>query len=323
MKNLFFYSALFLFLSSCCENEPKIEKILGKVPLNEENSQTKSKIELGRTLFFDKRLSRDGTVSCASCHNPDKAFTDQKELSDGVFDRKSMRNAPTLLNVAYQKNLMFDGHITNLEEQSIVPIQDHFEMDMEMKYVIKRLKKVNYYQKSAKHIFNREFDAYVLTRALAVFQRTLVSYGSPFDQYFYGNDENAISASAKRGWKLFSKELYCTKCHPAPHFTNFETVSNGYYQTGSSDKGRFRIHLDSADIGKFKVPTLRNISITFPYMHDGKLKSLEDVLKHYEKGGKRSENQSKIIDSIQLTTQNRKDLVEFLKSLTDGQYRRP
>lgn len=326
MKTSKFHSTLFLFLVlslivvACCKVSTSTTKILGVVPIPEKNEQSQAKIALGKQLFFDKQLSRDQTVSCATCHVPEKAFTDQKELSDGVFGRKSMRNAPSLLNVAYQKTLMFDGHITNLEEQAIVPIQDHFEMDMDMKYVVKRLRKNKYYEKAAKAIFGREFDAYVLTRSLSAYERTLVSANSRFDKFYYHKQMTALSASEKRGWKLFSEKLYCTQCHPGPHFTNFETVSNGYYTKGAIDKGRFRIHVDTNDIGKFKVPTLRNIAVTFPYMHDGKLKSLEEVIAHYEAGGKHSINQSPIVQPIKLSVTDRKDLIAFLRSLTDAQF---
>ncbi|MES2799718.1 MAG: cytochrome c peroxidase [Bacteroidota bacterium] len=309
-----------LVLVACCRPDDATT-ILGNVPQKIENPTNADKIELGRRLFFDQQLSSDQSISCASCHIPELAFTDQKALSDGVKGRKSMRNAPSLLNVAYQKTLMFDGHITSLEEQAIVPIQDHFEMDMKMGEVVKRLRKNLYYQKAAQRIFKRDFDAFVLTRSLAVYERSLVSYDSDFDRYYYGKVDDAINASAKRGWKLFSEVLYCTKCHVPPHFTNFAVANNGYFTDGSADQGRFRIHLDSSDIGKFKVPSLRNVAITFPYMHDGKLKSFEEVLKNYESGGKGSRNQSALINKFTLTSKERNDLIAFLNTLTDSKFK--
>lgn len=290
---------------------------LGTMPHPEDNEMTAEKIALGKEFFFDKRLSLDETISCAVCHKPRLAFTDGLKVSDGIMGRKSNRNSPTLLNAAYLPRIMFDGELTTLEMQSIVPIQEHNEMGMDMKELIKRLKAVPEYQEAAKKVFNRDMDVWVLTRSLAAYQRSLMSDNSPFDRYYYGKQSMAISPSAKRGWKLFSEKLYCTSCHPAPHFTTYKAENNGLYADYGADNGRFRITGDSSDMGKFKVPSLRNIWITDPYMHDGSMEYLEDVIDHYKKGGSKHINQHPVIRSFDLTPREKKDLVNFLYSLTD------
>jgi cytochrome c peroxidase len=177
------------------------------------------------------------------------------------------------------------------------------------------------YQKAAKEIYGRDFDAWVLTRSISAYERSLVSMNSRFDQYQKGN-KNAINATEKAGWKLFSETLYCTKCHPAPNFTTYVAENNGLYASyeGKSDQGRFRIHHDSLDIGKFKVPSLRNLPLTYPYMHDGSLESIDAVLDHYVKGGNGHPLQHKAIVPFTLSPQERKQLKAFFNSLVDVSY---
>lgn len=293
---------------------------LGEIDYPLDNKQDSLKIDLGRKLFFDTRLSADESVSCATCHKPGLAFTDGKEVSDGVFGRKTARNSPSILNAAYLPRVMFDGELKTLEMQVIVPIQEHNEMGMNMMQLIKKLRDIDEYQKAAKKIFNRDFDPWVLTRSIAAFERTLLAKDSKFDEFYYGKRENAISAKAKRGWELFSSKLYCTSCHPAPFFTNFELKNNGYTNLQSEDLGRFRIHGDSADIGVFKVPSLRNLSVTGPYMHDGKLECIEDVLKHYQNGGNRQKNQDKTIVPFTLTKKEIEELKAFFATLSSNSF---
>lgn len=297
-------------------------KEIGFNPLGEtqnpaDNPINADKIWLGKEFFFDKRLSLDETVSCAVCHKPGLAFTDGLKVSEGIEGRLGNRNSPTLINIGYSSRFMFDGEIPTLEMQAIVPIQEHKEMGMDMKLLIERLRAVPEYQDAAQRIFGRDMDAWVLTRSLAAYQRSLYSNNSDFDRFYYGKQKNAISASAKRGWILFSEKLYCTACHPAPYFTTHTVANNGLYANYGEDKGRFRINNDSTDIGKFKIPTLRNIEITDPYMHDGSMESLSEVIDHYAKGGKGHFNQHPIIRSFELTKREKSDLIQFLYSLTD------
>lgn len=308
-----------LFLNQCRSGHGEIQGF-SVIPSPSDNPLSKEKIELGKKLFFDKQLSRDGSVSCATCHVPEFAFTDRKKISEGVAGGKTERNSPSILNSAYLKTVMFDAHLTSLEMQVIVPIQEHVEMDMKMGDLINRLREVSEYQEAARKVFNRDFDAWVLTRSIAAFERSLISSNSPFDKFYYQKDKNAISAEAKRGWKIFSEKLYCTQCHPAPYFTNFKAESNGLYADYSPDHGRFRIFHDSTDMGKFKVPSLRNIELTFPYMHDGSISSIDEVIEHYIKGGENHFNKSSTIKPFKLTVQEKNDLKVFLNSLTDTSY---
>jgi len=314
-----FFGALIvpLFLVRCKTGPTEVSTI--QIPTPENNPMSEEKVALGRALFFDKRLSIDESISCASCHKPNYAFTDQKSVSTGVEGRKVQRNAPSLLNAAFLQTAMFDAHLASLEVQVLVPIQEHTEMDIPMNELLKRLRKIEKYQQAAKAIFNRDFDAYVLTRSIAAFERSLISMNSRFDQFQQGK-KSALTKEEQRGWNLFSNQLYCTKCHPAPYFTTFVAENNGLYVDYGEDKGRFRIHGDSADIGKFKVPSLRNIELTFPYMHDGSFKDLDKVLKHYSNGGVGHPNQNKVIQPFLLSEKDKKAIKAFLFSLTDTSY---
>lgn len=285
-----------------------------------DNPTSKEKIELGRKLFFDTRLSKNNEISCASCHRPEFAFTDRLPQSRGVFRRRTDRNSPSILNAGYLPTVMFDAHIETLEKQVIVPIQEHTEMDMDMRALLEKLEAIPEYQKAAKEVFNRNFDPWVLTRSISAFQRSLTSLDSKFDQYYYQEDKSAMTKSQVRGWKLFSDKLYCTECHAPPMFTNYEAINNGIHSDYGEDKGRFRIHSDSSDIGKFKVPSLRNIDLTFPYMHDGSVKTLNEVITHYSKGGNPHKNKDERIVPFTISENEQDDLINFFQALTDTSY---
>lgn len=293
------------------------------VPAPSDNPQNAEKIALGRKLFFDKRLSLDGSISCASCHDPQKAFSDQRSKSIGINGQLSERNAPSILNAAFLKTAMFDAHLATLELQAIVPIQEPVEMGHNMKILIKQLRQIPEYQAAAQAIFGRDFDAWVLTRSLAAFERSLLSMNAPFDQYMAGN-KKAMNKEQLAGWRIFSDELYCTKCHPAPYFTTYEAANNGLYASyeGKTDQGRFRIHHDSSDIGKFKIPSLRNLPLTYPYMHDGSINSMEAALEHYQKGGAGHPLQDPRILSFELSTKEKAQLLAFFNALVDTSYLR-
>ncbi len=308
-------SSLFLFNCSPVITSSR----LGEIQYPENSITSDSIVSLGRALFFDTRLSRNNSIACASCHIPSLAFTDGKTVSEGVDGRKTERNSPSILNSAYLKTVMFDAHLPTLEQQVIVPIQEHNEMDMNMIDCISRLRAIPKYQNAAIKLFDRNFDAFVLTRSIAAFERTLISDNSRFDQYYF-NKRNSLNESELRGWKLFSEKLNCTSCHPAPHFTTFLAENNGIFADYGKDKGRFRIHNDSSDIGKFKVPSLRNIELTAPYMHDGSFPNLKSVIEHYSKGGAGHWNQNIEISDFQINDEEQNDLIEFLHSLTDTSY---
>ncbi|MNY16761.1 Cytochrome c551 peroxidase precursor [compost metagenome] len=267
-------------------------------------------------MFFDKRLSQNNSISCASCHQPDKAFTDGLPKSIGVDGRVAMRNAPSLLNSAYSSAYMYDAEIKTLELQALVPIQDHLEMASSMKEVLEKLRKDPHYRKLAKSVFSRELDAFVITRALSAYERSLISRNSRFDQYRAGK-KGVLSKDEVAGWKLFSEKLGCTKCHSGPDFTNYKAMSNGLYTDYGADEGRYRINGLEEERGTFKVPGLRNVSLTAPYMHDGSIQTLREVIIHYSKGGKPFPNKSKLIKPFVLTDLETSQLESFLRTLVD------
>ena len=316
------FTLLIGFFVLRCANIPDLNLSI-TVPTPTDNPQDAAKIALGRQLFFDKRLSLDGSVSCASCHDPKKAFTDQLAKSKGINGQLSERNAPSLLNAAFLKTAMFDAHLQTLELQVIVPIQEPVEMGHNMKNLIKQLRQIPEYQAAAQAIFGRDFDAWVLTRSISAFERSLLSMNAPFDHYMAGN-KKALSQEQQAGWKLFSEKLYCTKCHPAPYFTTFEAANNGLYKSyeGKTDQGRFRIHHDSSEIGTFKIPSLRNLPLTFPYMHDGSLQTIEEVVAHYQKGGAKHPLQNKALVPFELTKNEKQQLLSFFNALVDTSYLR-
>lgn len=305
-----------LFFSFCTlnnEGEKHIE------PLLDEELLHQKRVDLGRSLFFEKRLSIDNTISCASCHIPELAFTDGKRVSIGVNGLTTNRNSPSILNLKNSTAFMFDAHIDNLEEQVIVPIQEHTEMNIKMGELVKKIKKLKIYQNASREAYSRDFDAWVLTRSIAEFERTLISDNSSFDQFIHG-DTSSFTDSQIRGWKIFSEDLKCLECHSLPHFTNNQALNNGLYKDYGADQGRFRIHHDSLDIGKFKVPSLRNITLTGPYMHDGSIKTLKEVIEHYSQGGKGHWNQDPRIKPFSLNHTELSDLINFFNGLTDTSY---
>jgi cytochrome c peroxidase len=285
-----------------------------------DNALTKSRIALGKRLFFDPILSRDSSSSCASCHAPYLAFSDSTATSLGVENRLGSRNSPSLANVAYQKKLMREGAVSTLEMQVSVPIQEHNEFDFNMLLAVERLKNRSDYVAAAQKAYERAPDAFVLTRAIAAYERTLISGNAPFDKWFFQNQNTALSASAKNGYALFNSEkLNCGKCHEGFLFTNQTFANNGLY-ADYPDLGRFKLTGLASDKAVFKVPSLRNIALTAPYMHDGHLKKLDDVINHYQTGGQPHPNKNPLLKPFILTPQERVDLLAFLNSLTDVEF---
>ncbi|NRA13310.1 MAG: hypothetical protein HRT57_15295 [Crocinitomicaceae bacterium] len=279
-------------------------------------NSAQEKIELGRDLFFDTRLSKDNTIACVSCHNPQLAFTDGKALSSGVEGRLGFRNAPTLLNVIDGTSFMFDAEIKTLEEQAIVPIQDHAEMDIAMGDLIRKLRSIPDYNERSKAIFNKEFDASVLTKSLAAFQRTLISKNSLFDKFIATGDSSLLNESQLNGWSKFN-ELQCIGCHKLPSFTDYQAYNIGLCSEYGKDQGRFRVTHDTTDMGKFKTPTLRNIELTAPYFHNGSVNSLAQVIQQHSWNYEFPLNVDKRVRNIKMTLEDEKLLIEFLKILTD------
>lgn len=284
------------------------------------NEFTKDRWDLGKKLFFDPIMSIDSTVSCASCHNPNLAFADSRTFSLGVENRIGNRNAPTLTNVAYNPYFTTEGGVKTLEAQILIPIQEHNEFDFNIVDLSYKLEKNQEYVKLASAAYNQGPNPYVITRSLACFERSLISGNSPFDQYYYQNIDNVLTENQLKGMRLFfSNKVNCTNCHNGFNFTNYSFQNNGLYQN-YQDSGRYRLTQNDTDIAKFKVPTLRNIGITAPYMHDGSLNTLMEVVEHYNNGGAKGHHQSKLIKPLNLTDSEKLQLVAFLESLTDESF---
>lgn len=285
----------------------------------EYNQLTAARVELGKKLFFDTVLSRDSSISCASCHKPEFAFTDREQKGIGIKGQVVSRNTPTLTNVGYNKILLLDGVNPGLESQATVPFQETKEFDLHILLAGDRLAANPEYVALSQKAYGQDPNPFVLTSAIAAFQRTLISGNSRFDQYHYQDRKDALNGSEKRGMDLFFNQLHCAECHSGFNFTEQGLTNNGLYET-YQDTGRMRLtHLES-DRAIFKVPTLRNIGVTYPYMHDGSLETLEDVVEHYMSGGKDNPNKSEHIKPFHLSKTEKTDLIAFLHSLTDSSF---
>lgn len=283
----------------------------------EDNTLTEQRIELGRRLFFDRSLSRNRTVSCATCHKPELAFSDGQPKSIGIDGREALRNSPSLFNVAWLDHIFSDGGSPNLELQVLAPIDDENEMDADLDVVLDRLRRNPLYVELAEVAYQRSLDAYVLTRALAAYQRSLVSLDSRFDRYYYEGDSTALSLSEQRGLHLFlSDRTQCSSCHQLPLFTDGSFRNTGLYLE-YADEGRKRVTLQYEDEGKFRVPSLRNVARTAPYMHDGSRADLTAVIEHYDQGGAGHFLQDFAVKPLALSPTEKADLIAFLGSL-DG-----
>lgn len=285
-----------------------------------DNAYTPQRWALGKQLFFDPVLSADSTISCASCHNPALAFSDDAAVSKGVQNRLGTRNSPTLTNVAYLPYFTREGGVPTLEMQTLVPIQEHNEFDFNIVLIGERLNRIPAYVQKSQEAYNRPPDPFVIARALATFERSLVSGNSPYDKYAYQNNTGALTPLEKKGMELFfSTKTQCSQCHSGFNFTNNAFENNGLYEN-YADSGRKRLTYKAEDFALFKVPTLRNVGVTAPYMHDGKMATLKDVVAHYNTGGKNNPQKSKLIQPLHLTDEEQQQLVAFLESLTDHEF---
>ncbi len=323
-----------------------------------DNPMTPQKIELGRELFFDKRLSDDRTVSCATCHDPAIALTTADPVSIGIRNQKTARNAPTVFNSMFNELQFWDGRAVSLEEQSKGPLTNPLEMGMkDHDAVVARVKSIPEYAPKFTAVFWSEgITIDTVAKAIAAFERTQLSGNAPFDRFMAG-DAAAISASARRGWDLFNGKARCISCHAwnpsSPFFTDFKfhnvgvaakdrnftalarealrvlqsnknleaTLDELALREGTSELGRFLITRQPRDIGAFKTPTLRDIELTAPYFHNGSEKTLLDAVNFYDKGGEPNPNLDGGIRKLSLTDAEKADLVEFLKTLTSDDVR--
>jgi len=294
-----------------------------KVPLGlkapdvpSDNPVTDAKVDLGKKLYFDKRLSRDGTISCATCHAPEKGWTDQAPVSTGIKGQKGGISAPTVLNSAYMGLQFWDGRAASLEEQAKGPIENPVEMGSTHKLTVDRLKTIKGYAPLFKKAFgDEEIDIERVAKAIATFERTVLTGNAPYDKWQAG-DKKAMSASDVRGFNLFHGKANCAICHDGFNFSNsdFHNIGVGM-QAKEPNVGRYAQTKNENHIGAFKTPTLRNLKYTAPYMHDGSEATLETVVEYYNKGGFANPHLDGRMKPLGLTEQEKKDLVAFMNAL--------
>jgi len=304
--------------TSAVPRRPKIPLGLDLyLPCPEDNPLTAEKVALGRKLFFDPMLSRDETLACASCHDPRRAFTDGRAVSLGVFGRKGTRSAPSLINRGYGVSHFWDGRTSSLEEQVLQPVQNPKELDMTVEEVVARLKQDQDYPKLFQASFARAISREDLARALASYVRTILSGNAPIDRYLNGERE-ALSERQRQGLHIFRGKGQCTACHVGPNFTDerFHNTGVAWQRGALLDDGRFRVSGKAEDRGAFKTPTLREVTRTAPYMHDGSLETLEDVIDFYDRGGNPNPYLDSELRRLNLTSTEKEALVTFLHALS-------
>lgn len=338
------------------ESAQAVENLgLPPLPVPMDNPQSAEKIALGRRLLNDRRFSGDGTISCASCHLPDKAFTDGLPVARGIAGQTGTRNAPTVVNAAFYTSLFLDGRAPSLEKQALGPFVNPIEHSLKNhQQIVDIVSQDAGYRKQFRNVFGIPGKAITIdhvVKAIASFERTLIAGDSPFDRYYFGRDRSALSDSAARGLRIFRRKGNCSNCHEIS-WNNALFTDNQFYNIGTgfqrlqpvldeflqavrdgrdpgefeltawqrSELGRFNVTRVIADIGKFRTPTLRNIARTGPYMHDGSIETLEEVVEYYDQGGEKNRFLDAAIFPLHLTDQEKQDLVAFLRSLTSPQY---
>jgi cytochrome c peroxidase len=341
------------------QNQAGIPAALTAAAIPPDSPQAPAAAALGQKLFFENRLSGDGSVACATCHDPARAFTDGRPTSIGIHGRVGQRNAPTILNALYNKTQFWDGRVATLEEQAALPITNPFEMgSSSIGEAVSKIASDADYQRQFMLAFGSGVNEKDMLRAIAAYERTLISFDSPFDRFIAG-DKNAIGASAARGWELFNGKARCNLCHaltdkqrdvtvftdndfhnigigilrhrvaPLAHEAerdlaqgNLRAIDDAAVESEFSALGRFLITKQQKDIASFKTPDLRNVLVTAPYFHDGSQQTLWDTMDHYNKGdGANNPWLDEDIRPLALTEPEIDDLVAFLASLTSPQYK--
>ena len=284
-------------------------------PIPETNPQTAPKIALGRRLFHDRRWSRDGRVSCATCHDPRHAFADNRALAVGAGQGVGRRNVPTIVNRVWGRSFFWDGRATSLEQQALQPILNPLELGATADAVV-ALARSRDYGGAFRTVFGRIPDLADVARALASYVRTIMSGDSAYDRYVAGN-RSALRPAARRGLALFNGQAGCATCHSGPIFTDelFHNTGVAWRSGAPSDLGRSAMTGREEDRGAFKTPTLREVARTAPYMHDGSLATIEEVVEFYDRGGKRNPHIDDRLRPLGLTRSQRADLVAFLNAL--------
>ncbi|MGR9115918.1 MAG: cytochrome-c peroxidase [Gammaproteobacteria bacterium] len=322
-----------------------------KIPID--NPQSAEKIMLGKSFFHDVRFSADGTISCAGCHQPSLAYTDGLSVAQGIHQQRGVRNTPTIINAAFYRTLFLDGRASTLEEQAIGPLLNPREHGLTSNdRILAVVKQDADYRRRLMQVFaieDNQITMHHLAKAIASFERTLIGGNSPFDRYYFGRNRNSLSDSASRGLLVFRRKGNCANCHEIS-MAHALFSDNRFYNIGIGSKvlnavaddlvaalnqgkmteqtaltmeqrselGRFNVTKQIGDIGKFKTPSLRNVALTAPYMHDGSLKTLEEVVEYYDKGGEKNRFLDPAIFQLHLTGQEKADLVAFLRSLNSS-----
>jgi cytochrome c peroxidase len=314
---------------------------LPAAPIPEDNPLTPKKMELGKRLFFDARLSADGSLACVSCHLPDQGWTTNTPLSPAYPTNMERRNSQTLINVAFNKALLWDGRATSLEKQALGPIQNPLHMNHNLDLLIEKLRAIPDYMERFQEVFGTSVSSEGLGKALAAFERTLITRNAPFDRYM-GGDWQAMSEGAQRGMELFKGKARCILCHNGPNFSDSQFHNLGVpdapllshplvqasirfdakrmnvaaYDQVERDLGRYLVTKEEKDKGAFKTPTLRNVVQRDPYMHNGVFQSLEDIIDFYDRGAGAVFGKSPLIQPLGLTAEEKRDLLTFLQALS-------
>lgn len=295
---------VFIFIFNGCEEKTHVRKYVQPVF---SIIDSLSGIELGNQLFFDTRLSSSKTISCASCHIPRNAFATNDRFAKGVEGRTVGLNSPSILNLEDDSIFMHDGAMSSLQFQLLAPLLDSNEMNADLRAIIPFLMQDENYAELTQAAFGQELDLKVITEAIVLFEKTLVNRNSSFDKWKGGVGE--LSESAQAGYRLFTDKLKCNRCHADQDFSSNQLFSNIVIPTDSSLVGRYRVSGDSTDLYKYKVPSLRNVALTYPYFRDGRLSTLEQVIDFYQS------NNFLLDEKIQITLKDKEDLISFLKSL--------
>lgn len=276
---------------------------------DEENSA--AEVALGKQLFFDPRLSVNDKQSCATCHNPKHGFSDNLALGEGTRGNKLGRNTPQIYNMAWNPIFMWDGRAATLEEQALGPIEAEAEMAMPLAKLLPKLNAVKGYREAFSRVYGvKTIGKLELARALAAYERSIIVDNTPFDRFIAG-DTKALSASERRGLEIYKGKGQCVLCHDGANFTDYSFHNLGI---DDGDPGRAKIIADTSQFGAFKTPGLRNIAFSQPYMHDGSLADLAEVVQFYNVGGGKAKNKSDLVKPLNLSEQEQADLVAFLEN---------
>jgi cytochrome c peroxidase len=317
---------------------------LPEMPIFPENPLTPEKVELGKKLFFDRRLSGDGTMACATCHSPETGYSDGLAISLSYPTTRNWRNASSLINLAYNDAFFWDGRATSMEEQALFPVMSAFEMNQNLDFLEEELKEVPEYVEAFQNVFGGEITRERVGMALAAFQKTIISKDSPLDRYLKG-EEGALTAVQKEGYDIFVGKGNCIACHNGPNLTDnkfynlgvpenpdvvddsrisatrrFTAKVSGYkaYRTLTEDPGRYLVTKDRKDWKAFKTPTLREAALTGPYMHNGVYQSIEEVIEFFNKGGGDDPNRTPLLKPLNLSDDEKLTLEVFLKEALKG-----